>query len=341
MTAESVKILVIRFSSLGDIVLASPLIRRLKKKFPQGQIDFAVREKFAELVKYNPNISSLKILREPAKYKHLLELRKEINNAKYDYIIDIHGNIRSKFISVGLNGSILTWEKPVFRRWLLVKCRINLLKNYPSVPLRYVYAAGKLGIEDDKEGLEVFFNDECKQRASSILNENGLEKRRFAVLAPGAKWFTKRWDVKKFAEAGKGLLANGFDALILAGSKDEIGLCDNIQSTVGGGCYNFAGKMSVSTTAVLISKSSLFIGNDSGLSHVAGAVGTPSVVIFGPTVREFGFFPFRSNAVVIEKDINCRPCSHIGSVRCPKGHFRCMEEISVEEVLSAALKAAT
>lgn len=333
-----VRILIIRFSSFGDILLATPLIRQMRSKFPAAVIEFVVREKFAGILAGNPHLNKLHVLKEPADLHILKGLSDNINDAGYDYIVDIQTNFRSKYLCKRSKAKIYQWNLPRFRRWFLVKWKWNLLENYPPVPIRYLSAVEELGVKDDGAGLEYYYSDEAKLKIDVFWNEKGLKDAKVAVLAPGAKWFTKRWGVEKFIETGKKLLNSGFKSLFVLGSGEEESFCHRVCNGIGGDCYNFAGKTDFDEAASIIERCSVFIGNDSGLGHLAAAVKTPSVVIFGSTVKEFGFFPFRNRSIVLEKDIDCRPCSHIGRNSCPKKHFRCMEDIQVDECIDAVRK---
>ena len=327
------RILIIRLSSFGDILLSTPLIRQIRKKFPDTVIDFAVRGKFSGILTDNPHLNNLHILQEPADFGTLKDYAERIKSVNYDIVIDIHKNFRSKYISSKSGADIYTWRLPRVKRWLLVNLKWNMLTEYPPVPLRYLSAVEELGVADDGEGLEFFFSDDSRQKAETIHRDKNIQKS--AVLAPGSRWFTKQWGVEKYIEIGKKLLNSNLDSIIILGSKDEQTICHDVCIGIGEHCYNFAGETDFDLAGALIAKSDVFIGNDSGLGHLAAAVKTPSVIIFGCTVKEFGFFLFRNKSVVLEANAKCRPCSHIGRSSCPKKHFKCMENISVDDCLKA------
>ncbi|MBC8277149.1 MAG: lipopolysaccharide heptosyltransferase II [FCB group bacterium] len=327
------KFLIIRFSSFGDILLTSPLIRCLRKKYPDSTIDFAVKSNFTDVISDNENINNIVILPDNADNKDLKRIAKVVKENRYDYILDIHGNFRSWYISIFSGSKVLRWEKPRFKRWLLVNFKKNKLDRRPVISLRYLETAFELGVEDDGKGLDFRISDDSIQTGHDLLESLGLADKKIAAIAPGAKWPTKRWGESNYAELAKKLISSGFDGILTLGSSSERELCENICAKIGDCAFNLAGQTGIQIAAAIIAKSELYLGNDSGLSHLASAVQTPSIVIFGPTVKEFGFFPFRSNSVVIETELYCRPCTHIGNIRCPEKHFRCMEDISVEQVL--------
>ena len=329
------RILIIRLSSIGDILLATPLIRWVRKAYPDAQLDFAVKEDFTDLLSENPQLDNLRILKNPHHFSSLKALKTEIHRQNYDIIIDIHSNFRSFYLGFNSGGRVFRWKPPRVRRALLLRFKKNLLKNEPQVPLRYLSAVKNLNITDDGEGLEFFISQEGEEKCGKFFRENGLSDRKIIAIAPGAKWFTKRWLPERYIEVCRKVIEDLKSSLIFLGDSGEYDLCHRICSNVSGSAFNLAGRSSFAFAAAIMQRSMLFLGSDSGLGHLAAAVKTPSVIIFGPTVKEFGFFPFRNRSVVVEKDLYCRPCSHIGSDKCPEGHFRCMAEISVEEVFQA------
>jgi len=330
------KILIVRFSSGGDILLATPLIRWMRKRFPEAVIDFAVRERFKGLLEGNPNLNEILLLKEPGDFSCLKQLARITRHRNYSIAVDIHTNFRSVYLCASISAKVYRWKLPRFRRWLLVKWKKNLLAESPPVPLRYMKAVERLGVRDDGGGLEFFVSNEAEKRCLELWAQYGFTNRKVAAIAPGAKWNTKRWNADKFAETGKKLLETQCDALILLGSADERRLCDEIEVKIGDSVLNIAGETDFNLAGAILRKCAVFLGNDSGLSHLASAVNTPTVTIFGPTVKEFGFFPFRNRAIVLQRELYCRPCSHIGSDKCPEKHFLCMEDITIEEVLNAS-----
>lgn len=325
---------------MGDILLATPLIRWMRRRFPEAEIDFVLRERFRGVLEGNPHLDRIISPAEPLDKKFLHRFVKEqVNPAGYDLAVDIHSSLRSRYLSALSGVQTLRWKPPRCKRWLLVKTKLNLLKDAPPIPLRYLEAVKSLGVEDDGGGLEFFTSNEAGEKRDTIWRDNGLQGNKVAAIAPGAVWKNKQWGKSKFAALGRKLLESGAaDALVFLGSANETDLCREIADRVGKKVVNLAGSTDIALAGAILQSCALFIGNDSGLAHLAAAVGTPSVVIFGPTVREFGFFPFRSRSEVVEKELPCRPCSHLGGKECPKKHFKCMEDIKVDDVLRAVLK---
>ena len=160
-------------------------------------------------------------------------------------------------------------------------------------------------------------------------------EKKIIVLAPGASKMTKRWLSENFAKLGDRLLKMNYQVLLVGGYQDKQ-ICKNIEETMVQPPENFAGLLSLQETAALINESVLLISNDTGVMHMGAALKKPVVAIFGPTTHHLGFVPFRTQSIVVEKSLSCRPCSYHGTDVCPKGHFHCMKDIPVEDVLKAA-----
>ncbi len=306
------KILIIRLSSLGDILLATPLIRTIKKQYPYIQIDFVMKEQYTDLLKFNPYISNLLIYNPESVSK----TRDVILQNKYDLIIDLQKNFRSKALAEGTGANILKFNKRSLDKFLLVSFKINRLTKAPPIPQRY---ASDAGIQLDNEGLDLFTNG-----IISVLPEQG---HRYIGLAPGARHFTKRWPEEYYAELGHSLQRDGY-TVVLFGGKDDKELCARLSKAIENS-INLCSDNDILQTAADMKLCKAVVCNDSGLMHTACAVRVPVLSIFGSTVKEFGFAPYNSRSLVLEnKLLSCRPCSHIGRSRCPKGHFKCMLEIS-------------
>ncbi len=337
------KILIIRFSSLGDILLASPLLRVVRKRFPAAQIDFLVKKEYADLVRYNPNITHV-IQMNRGDWPDLRSMGSVIRKQKYDVIIDLHNGLRSRYIRMTARcprRSVI--DKRLISRFLLVHTKRNFYRDIVPVTQRYLETAKLLGIEDDGGGLDIDVPAEIQSLVDARLNKYHLDRfDRVVGFAPTARHFTKRWPQEKFVECGVELLKNGSSKILIFGAKHEAEYCGDIAHLInnaagGPGAENLAADFSILETGAAMDRCDVIISNDSGLMHLAAARKKKLVAIFGSTVREFGFFPFRSDAAVIENiGLRCRPCSHIGRESCPKGHFKCMMDISVAQVVSAA-----
>lgn len=305
------KILIIRLSSLGDIILTEPLVRALREKYHDTQIDFLVKKEYSPIVRLFGTLSNI------------LEYENDTISRDYDVVLDIHDVLRSKRIRRGLGKKLFVIHKRTFRRWLLVKFKVNLLKNTPDVIGRYFETAKELGIIDNG--------------AAPRLNING-SKEKTAAICPGAKHWNKQWPIENFIEVAKELSSRGYK-IEVHGSRQEHPLGEKIAAALSSDiASNLCGMFGLEELASRLASCEVAITNDSGLMHLANAVGTRTISIFGPTVREFGFFPQNKAAVILENNnLDCRPCTTIGLDHCPKGHFKCMKEINPELVLRSLI----
>lgn len=315
------KILVIRLSSLGDVLLTTPLIRSVKNKYPKTQIDFLVREEYEDVIVYNPYITNIISLK---RNELLSDARKAILQNNYDFVIDLQNNLRSRQLTYGLQCSKVRFKKLTLRKLLLVKFKINKLKNLPQIPVRYAETIDNFSLDD--KGLELYTKNQYSTKLNGLKNLVGF--------CPGSKHFTKMWPKDYFIELGKLLIEGGYQ-LVLFGGKDDKKICSEVESYLPN-CINLCNDNNILQTAADMKMCKAVVCNDSGLMHTACALGIPVLAIFGSTVKEFGFFPYGCKSIVLEnKSLYCRPCSHIGKARCPKKHFKCMREISPQVVFES------
>ena len=266
----------------------------------------------------NPSITKLIIFDKT----HEAELKTELSNEKYDLIIDLQNNWRSRKLTRGIAGNILMFVKPTLAKLLLVYLKMNFLKENKSIVQRYAEAAG---VELDQVGLELFLPAEIKPSL-----ENGKQ---YIGFAPGAKHFTKRWPKEYFIELGNELTKFGFQ-IVLFGGKSDQQLCDEISKQISGS-INLQNDDKLFQIAADMKLCKLIVTNDSGLMHTVSSVGVPVAAVFGSTVKEFGFAPFGVQNIILENNsLFCRPCSHIGKSTCPKKHFKCMKDVTPHSVLN-------
>ena len=330
------RILILRLSSIGDIVLTSPLIRILRRRLPEAQIDFAVKSQFVDPVRANPYLNDILPLDTRSGWRGLRDLKNEIRRRRYDLIIDIHNNFRTTYLrNIGGVPSVKV-KKFKLQRFLLVQFGLDVYRKIVPVHQRYLDAAAHLTLQDDGAGLDFFIDSETPIRIDRLLADLGRSSDRPTVgLAPGAGFFTKRWPQDYFVQVAEQLIADYGAQIILLGNDKEIEVCRFIESKVP--AVNAAGRLSLMESAAVLNLCDLVICNDTGLMHIASALKKPLVAIFGPTTRQLGFFPLGADSRVVENlNLGCRPCTHIGRHRCPKKHFKCMREIFPNQVLQAA-----
>lgn len=317
------KILIIRLSSLGDVLLTTPLIRTLKSSYPNLQIDFIVRSEYESTLKFNPNINNLITLERNYKKE---KVRSQIIKENYDLIVDLQNNLRSRYLTHGYSLKTVRYKKPYLSRILLVKLKINRFKQVIPIPVRY--ANSLPNFELDQKGLELFVPEGEK---SEIADDKVIG------LCPGSRHLTKMWPKEYFIELGNQLIKSNYK-VALFGGKDDMAICNDISTKVDG-ALDLSNNNNLIKLAVNMRACKAVVCNDSGLMHSALALNIPVVSIFGSTVKEFGFFPYKGKNIVLENNLlSCRPCSHIGLDKCPKNHLDCLNKITPITVLEAVKK---
>jgi heptosyltransferase-2 len=304
------KILFIRLSSLGDIVLTAPVVAAARARYPEARIDFCTKSEYVQLVRQIPGLDRIIEVQKEV----MNEARGAIASNEYDTIIDLQNNLRSHKLTRG-SKHISRVHKRGVRRWLIVKTKRNWMRGQPDAIGRYFEAAGKL-LEIGDDG-----------SAPAILDLQAGNDR--VAICPGSKHWNKQWPVDYYIELATWLTERGHQ-VELFGSKEDAITCGRIAAAVPD-VIDHSGKLSLSELPAALAECSFAITNDSGLMHLASAVNVPTLSFFGPTVKAFGFAPRSSKATLIENEgLYCRPCTKIGLDHCPEKHFRCMKEITPE-----------
>lgn len=330
------RILLIRLSSLGDILLTTPILRLLRDHCPQASIEFLVKAAYQDVLRAHPCIDRLIVFNDQRPFGQTL---RRLRQTRYDVVLDLHRTLRSRLICQGLSAALkLAYHKRVLRRLLLVHLGWNTLRAMTPVPELYAAPLRRLGINSKLPSLEMHLAAGSQDAIRAYLAQAfpAAAGRPLLALAPGARWATKRWPVERFATVGQALSQRHHASVVILGDNADTALgqalCQRLQVPV----LNTSGTFSLMQTAALLQQCRLLLSNDSGLMHMAAALNVPVVAVFGPTVQEFGFYPFRAPARVVSTSLACRPCSTKGSRRCPRGHHQCMLHVSTEQVLAAA-----
>jgi heptosyltransferase-2 len=329
------KILIIRLSSIGDILLSTAFIRQTRQAFPEAEINFIIKKRFSDLIRFNPHIDNI-FEYDDEKQTRPSEFVKLFKSIEYDYIFDLHNNLRSIYIRNKINAKNRFYiRKDKFAQTALVQFKWHLYTKLKSIPERYSDVGLKAGIADDGKGLEIFWNKETDSSLDNHFTGANIDGTIPSIgLAPGAGFYTKRWPVDYFKQLIDLINSRGDFNIILLGGEQETELGNQLDNFPN--VYNFIAKLNILESGAAISKLSCLISNDSGLMHMATCVNTPVLAIFGSSVKEFGFFPYRAKGLVLEnKDLDCRPCSHIGKTSCPRDHFKCMNDIRPEMIYNA------
>jgi lipopolysaccharide heptosyltransferase II len=313
------KILIIRFSSIGDIVLTTPVIRCLKKQFPDCEIHYLTKKSFKGILENNPYITKVHNFE-----KKIQEVRAQLKKEQFDFVVDLHNNLRSLQVKNFLNKPSSSFSKLNFQKFILVKFKINKMPAIHIVD-RYMKAVAPLGVKNDNEGLDYFIPEKEEVNISTLplAHQNG-----YTGFVIGAKHFTKQLPVEKIIEICKKINS----PIVLLGGKEDDVRAKEIEKAIGAFIYNACGKYNLNQSASLVKQARKIITHDTGLMHIAAAFKKDIVSVWGNTVPAFGFTPYmpgEHSTIVEVKNLPCRPCSKIGYNKCPKGHFKCMMDIDV------------
>lgn len=319
------KIVVIRFSSLGDCVLLCPLFAHLKHA-GASEVVVVTKRAYADLFSHAAGVDRVVAIESSTSLSDLARIGRGFRG---DYVvIDAHANPRSRVVSGAAGGARARFRKFYFRRAGLIVFKRpavlpTMLEQYASLAQRAGFAATTLA----PGGIRVP-RDQQEQAARRVGETPAV------AVAPGSRWRAKRW--ASFPALCEDIAASGRRVVLVGDARDRA-FTAPIAAALGNACIDAAGEPSLMQTAALIARCESFVGNDSGLMHLAEAVGVPVVSLFGPTVRAFGYAPSLANSVVVERQLACRPCSRNGAAPCPKRNYECLEKIGAEDVLATVL----
>jgi ADP-heptose:LPS heptosyltransferase len=322
------KFLIIRFSSIGDIVLTTPVIRALATADDDNEVHFITKKKFSDTLNTNPYISKLYTIE-----KEITEIEDKLKAEKYDYIIDLHRNLRSRRLISMLGQASKYFNKLNYEKWLRVNLKWDILPNIHIVN-RYMDTIAFLGIKYDGKGLDYFLDSENEEIFNTI-NISTTEK--YYVFVVGGAHYTKQIPDELFINIGQ----KSKTKIVLLGGNEDIVKSNNIAEKIGNHCLNLVGKISLNQSAAIIKYSNKVLTPDTGLMHIAAAFKREILSIWGNTIPEFGMWALlpensqKKNHVFEVKGLKCRPCSKIGFQKCPKKHFKCMKEQNLNEIIKA------
>jgi heptosyltransferase-2 len=373
---EPSQILVVRLGSIGDVLLATPLVRALRLRYPRARLGFLTRAAYAPLLEGNPHLDRVLVWPESSGQPGqgargvaaagerqgssadgpwsvaALELAAGLRADRPIWLVDLQSSPRTLAWSARLRPDRrFRYRKEYVRRALLIHARLDRYPDpVPSVAERYFGAVQRLGLKPDSGGLELALTEEERGQAGSRLPEregpaggptagDGV-RRRWLAVAPGARWATKRWPPESFAAAARRVAERHDLDVILLGSPEDAPISRALKEMLreaGVAVLDLTGRLGLRESAAVLSRASLLLSNDSGLMHVASALRVPTVAVFGSTAPQLGFAPYRAPAHVIGvQGLPCRPCTHMGRPACPLGHFRCMREVDPERAVRAA-----
>lgn len=317
------KILVVRFSSIGDVVLTTPILRCIKQQLKDAELHYLTKQNFLNVIENNPHIDRFFTIKNGL-YEVIPQLKKE----NYDYVIDLHHNVRTLRLKRALGKKTFSFNKLNLEKFLMVHLKLNRLPHQHIVD-RYFETVASLGVINDSQGLDHFIHEKDHINIQSYLPEtfqNG-----YNVLVVGGSYFTKQIPSNKLKEICK----QSSLPLILLGGKDDTDNAEKIHQAFKEKTINLCGKININQSASIIQQSKTVITSDTGLMHIAAAFKKDIISVWGNTIPEFGMGPYLSgtNSHILEvKNLPCRPCSKLGYSKCPKGHFKCMNDIKIDSV---------
>lgn len=327
------KVLILRFSSIGDIVLTTPVIRTIKNQLDGVEVHYCTKPQFASIVDNNPHVDKVHVLN-----KSLSELVEVLKAEKFDVIIDLHTNLRTRIIKWRLGVKSFSFNKLNWEKWLYVNLKINKLPNIHIVD-RYMATTTALGIKMDTGGLDYFIPEKDEVELEWLPETHQQE---YIALVVGAKHATKRLPTKRLIE----LCDRINKPIVLLGGKEDAPTGEEIEDFFRKRAesehleeglkelnkkaliFNACGKFNLNQSASLVKQAKAVFTHDTGLMHIAAAFKKQIFSIWGNTTPLFGMYPYRTKFSIFENNkLNCRPCSKIGYDKCPKGHFKCMNEV--------------
>ena len=330
------KILIIRMSSIGDIVLATSFLKSVKHRYPDGEIHFLIKKEFSELVKNHPSIDKLISFDKKLGLKELFRMGKFLRNNNYDIIFDIHSVFRTKILSLFLRKNLFKQiRKPRLRRFLLFYGYQNFFeKSFSHIKMYHTL------LNEDKTfpPTNLFIEEKEKNETKKFLVKNNIGDSYIAVV-PGAAWSQKQWSIDNYNNLMTRLIDSFNSKIVILGAANDI-ICDQIIKDER--IVNLKDKTSLRMAMGIVKYAQHTLGSDTGLLHISEAMGTPVTMILGPTSRETGARVTLSNSKVIEnKNLWCRPCSQNGSRPCYRKEQYCMSKINSEKVFDNVSKALT
>lgn len=322
-----VRFLIIRFSSIGDVVLTTPVIRTLKQEIQEVEIHYLIKKEYAQILQSNPNIDKIHCLQES-----LNDTINSLQEIGFDYIIDLQNSIRSMQIKRALKRMYFTVNKINLRKWIYINFKIDLLPDKHIVD-RYLETLKSFGIKEDSKGLDFFIREKDQV---DLQNEFTIKNNRYIALVIGAQHFTKKLPEDRIAKLIDLL---ELPVILIGGPEDEDPARRILAKCKKDNIHNGCGKWNINQSASVIQQSSLVITHDTGMMHIAAALDKIILSIWGNTTPKLGMYPYKPQAAseIFEvKGLSCRPCSKLGKQSCPKKHFKCMLDQNLSAIAEKA-----
>lgn len=317
------KVLIVRFSSIGDIVLTTPVVRCLKQQVDNIEIHYLTKNNFISVIENNPYIDKIHTIGNDL--KSLIPLLKQEN---FDLVIDLHHNVRTLRLKYFLGKKSVSFNKLNWKKFLITTFKINKLPKQHIVD-RYLETINFLGVLNDNKGLDYFISSKDEVDIASMLAVHYLNG--YYTLVIGGSYYTKQIPINKLKE----ICEKSSLPLVLLGGKEDVDVASELHKAFPTQTLNMCGKMSLNQSASIIKQSKKVITSDTGLMHIAAAYKKDIISIWGNTIPEFGMGPYMAgddSQIVEVNHLSCRPCSKLGYRKCPKGHFKCMNEIDLSPI---------
>ncbi len=313
------KVLIIRFSSIGDIVLTTPVIRCISEQL-DAEVHFLTKNKFKGILQHNPYLTKVFGIDQ-----NISEIIQDLKAEQYDYIIDLHKNLRTQEVKLRLGLKSYTFNKLNIAKWLKVNLKINQLPNKHIVD-RYFEGIQGLNVKNDDRGLDYFISQADQEKADDIIKHI----KGYKVLVLGANYFTKRIP----SSLSSKIIVASDEPIILLGGSDVTEEANSLASKYPVKTINLVGKTSLAVSSGIIRRATEVHTGDTGLMHIAAAYKKVIHTYWGSTIPEFGMYAYLPSNISkrIDHQVNnlsCRPCSKLGYNKCPKGHFKCMLDIEM------------
>ena len=325
---QAIKFLILRFSSIGDIVLTTPVVRGLKQQVEHAEIHYFTKPQYREILEDNPYIDRIHLLRED-----LNDQIQDLKEEQFDYVIDLHKNIRTRRIISGLKVISFTFNKLNLKKWMYVNFKINRMPDQHIVE-RYREAVDVFDVKDDGGGLDYFIPEKDAVDRTHLQEPFNQGYIGFVI---GALHNTKKLTLDKMISIIDRIQ---YPVVVLGGEEDHA-TGEQILKSCKTPVYNACGQFTINQSASLVRQARMIITHDTGLMHIAAAFRQRIITIWGNTVPEFGMYAYRPHpdSTWFEvRDLGCRPCSKLGYKKCPKKHFRCIRDIDDQRVANKALE---
>jgi ADP-heptose:LPS heptosyltransferase len=310
------KILVVRFSSIGDIVLTTPVVRCLKQQLPGVEVHYLTKTKFVGILSSNPHIDKLHTIN-----RSINEVLSTLKSEKFDFMVDLHTNLRTKSLLWKLRVPSASFPKLNFQKWLYVRFKVNKLPEIHIVE-RYFETVKSLGVKNDQQPCDYFIASDDQVDVSTL----GLEPNAYVAFAIGAQFATKRMPLNKLVE-----VCNAIEKpIVLLGGPEDAETAKAIISHSTSNIQSQCGTLRLGQSASVVQQAELLVTHDTGLMHIASAFNKRIISIWGNTTPALGMYPYmpqnsKNYSIHQVEGLSCRPCSKIGFQACPKKHFSCMQ----------------